>query len=245
MGAMKRGSPSFFGLMLLCSVGASCEDDAMHPAVPIDVMTTTRTDPPPDAGRDEDAGQDEDAGPVDAGAPGSACLKVPVLNGSFEDFPGETSTERPSDFMVTRQAENWSDDCSNPRLTISLSDGSCPTGLGHELNLTFSVNDIEDGAIRLGNNAVGPEADSPSIRVRYTRPSRLKPNGVWGTCSGASGQVVFFEAPVLTAGSLFQARYQLELTPCDGSSAATQFVVGTFKVRLSYSIGSVCSTRTK
>lgn len=245
MGTMTRGSPSFFGLMLLCCVGASCEDGDKYPAVPIDVMTTTRNDPPRDAGRDEDAGQQEDAGPVDAGSPASACLKVPVLNGSFEDFPGETSTERPADFVVTRQAEIWSDDCTQPRLTISLSDGFCPTGLGHQLDLTFSVNDIEDGAIRLGNNAVGPETDAPFIRARYTRPSRLKPNGVWGTCSGASGQIVFFEAPILTAGSLFQARYQLELSPCDGSASATQFVVGTFKMRLSYSIASVCRTRTE
>jgi hypothetical protein len=244
MGTMTRGSPSFVAFVLLCWSGAGCKDESAPPNAPLGGITTTRNYPQPDGGPVPDAGE-EDAGPSDAGVPASACLRVPVLNASFEDSPGETSTERPADFVVSRQAELWGSDCSNPQLTIALSDGLCPAGLGHELTLTFSVNDIEDGAIHLGNNAVVSDVESSSIRVRYTRPIRLKPNGVWGTCSGASGQIVFYEAPVPTAGSLFQARYQLELTPCDGTSAEPQFVVGTFKIRLSYSIASVCSTRAK
>ena len=239
---MKRGWPSTLAIGLLCCVAASCKDDPAPPHAPIDGITTTRNYPQPDGGGDQDAGG-EDAGAPDAGVPASACLRVPVLNATFEDSPGETSTERPADFVVSRQEELWSADCTNPQLTIALSDGLCPGGLGHELTLTFSANDIEDGAIHLGNNAVGSDVESGSIRARYTRPIRLKPNGVWGTCSGASGQIVFLEAPVLTAGSLFQARYQLTLTPCDGSSAEPIFVVGTFKVPLSYSLARLCSTR--
>lgn len=245
-----RGSPWSAALVLLCCAGASCKDDPAPPLVPVDGFTTNRNNPR-DAGKEEDGG-DEDAGPTqprDAGtvpmAGASACLKVPVLSVTAEDATGETSTEQPSDFVASRQAELWSTDCSNPQLTIALSDGVCPTGGGHELRLTFSVNDIEDGAVHIGNNAIDAETETSSIRARYTRPIRLKPNGVWGTCNGASGTIVFFEAPELRAGSLFQARYQLELTPCDGSGAAPILVVGTFKIPLSYSIATVCSTRTE
>jgi len=238
---MMRGLPGYVAFALSLCASASCTDEDAPPNAPLGEMTGTRNYPPRDASQEEDAG--EDAGPRDAGAPASACLRVPVLSASFEDSTGETSSERPADFVVERQAEVWSSDCSNPQLTIQLSDGYCPEGLGHELSLTFSVNDIEDGAIHLGNNAVASEAESPSIRARYKRPVRLKPNGEWGTCNGASGQLVFFEAPQLTSGSLFQARFQLNLTACDGSDAEPQFVVGTFKLRLSYSVTSVCPAR--
>jgi hypothetical protein len=244
MGSMTRGSPSFVAFLLLGCVSAGCKDDKAPPFAPLGGISTTRNLPQRDGGQEPDGG-DEDAGPIDAGVPASACLRVPVLSTSFEDSPGETSTERPADFVVSRQAELWSSDCSHPQLTISLSDGFCPAGLGHELNLTFSVNDIEDGAIHLGNNAIVSDSESSSIRVRYSRPIRLKPHGVWGTCTGASGQIVFFEPPGLTAGSLFQARYQLTLPPCDDSSEEPMFVVGTFKLRLSYSVASICSTRTE
>mgnify|MGYP003444758356 FL=1 len=237
---MVRGSASSVALLFSLCAGPSCSDDPAPPNGPLGEMSSTSNNPPP-ARTDDDAGTD--AGRADAGGPASACLRVPTLSASVEDLPGETSTERPADFLVSRQSESWSADCKNPQLTIALSDGYCPTGLGHELSLTFSVNDLEDGVIHLGNNAVASELESPSIKVRYTRPARLKVHGVWGTCAAASGQLVFFEAPVLTAGSLFQARYQLELTACDGSRAEPQFVVGTFKLRLSYSLANVCPMR--
>jgi hypothetical protein len=243
---MTPGPRSFVALLLTCA-GLGCSKDDTPPNAPLGELTGTHNTPQRDAGQDGGSGDDAGAADasVDAGAPASACLRVPTLSTSVEDATGETSTEQPGDFLVTRQAELWSDDCDNPRLTIALSDGLCPVGLGHELSLSFSVNDIEDGAIHLGNNAVASEIESDAVRVRYTRPKRLKPNGVWGTCAAASGQIVFFEAPVLSAGSLFQARYQLNLTPCDGSDADPQFVVGTFKIRLNYSLATICPSRSK
>jgi hypothetical protein len=244
---MMRGSRSFVALLLVCADASGCSKDDTPPNAPLGELTGTRNTPQPDAGQAGGASDDAGAadGSVDAGAPASACLRVPTLSTSVEDATGETSTEQPADFLVTRQAELWSADCDTPRLTIALSDGFCPVGLGHELSLSFSVNDIQDGAIHLGNNAVASELESDAIRARYTRPKRLKPSGVWGTCAAASGQIVFFEAPVLTAGSLFQARYQLNLTPCDGSDADPEFVVGTFKIRLSHSLAASCPDRSE
>ena len=245
---MRRGStPVVVVAWLFTLCASSCsKDDPAPPNAPLGELTGSRSTTR-DAGQDpaaEDSGTSSDAG-SDAGPTASACLRVPVLSTSVEDSTGQTSTEQPADFVVSRQAELWSNDCADPQLTLALSDGPCPLGLGHELSLTFSVNAIEDGAIHIGNNAVASEVETPFIRARYTRPARLKPHGVWGTCAGAEGTLVFFEAPVLTVGSLMQARYQLSLTACDGSGADPEFVVGTFKVPLSHAIAGICPDRSK
>jgi hypothetical protein len=64
---------------------------------------------------------------------------------------------------------------------------------------------------------------------------------MWGSCGAASGEVVFLEAPgSLTKGQILQARYQLLLAACDGSTNAPIEVDGAFKVELRYDFASLC-----
>jgi hypothetical protein len=194
-----------------------------------------------------DAGPGADAGtPADIAPPAFSCERVAGVRGTGSDVaPDATSTTEPPDFVVTRQAIRWNSDCANPIMTIELSDGSCPRGLGHQLEISLSVNDIEDGLVRLGENNLLAEADSRQITVRYTRPSRLRPRGTWGTCAGVSGTIIFVEAPELIARANLQARYQFTLTPCDGSTNAPIGVYGAFKLQLRYALSDVCPARTR
>jgi hypothetical protein len=199
----------------------------------------------PDAGHplDEDAGLNADAGVSDGGAsmPSAyACERVDVLHSTGGDMPAATATDQPADFAVSRQAVGFSADCS--LLTIELSNGTCPRGDGHELEFTLNVAGIEDGLIRLANNEVS--ADSSNIIVRYTRPSTLTPNGVWGSCGSATGQLVFLEAPDLTMSANWQANFQLLLAPCDGTTNAPIEVDGEFDFALRFNLATACPDAT-
>jgi hypothetical protein len=192
---------------------------------------------------DEDSGAKpvggRDAGSDAGSSPAYSCERVEALRSSGEDTPNLTSTDLPDDFVVTRQAVRWSTDCATAVLSIELSDGTCPRGNGHELDIDLSVAALQEGQIRLGNNEVS--ADSTNIVARYTRPTRLKPHGMWGSCGAASGQVVFLEAPGgLSKGQILQARYQLLLAACDGSTNAPIEVDGAFKLELRYDFASLC-----
>lgn len=185
-----------------------------------------------------------DSGARDAGdgsVPATSCERVAAVRSVGEDPSNVTSTEAPVDFLVARQAEKWTQDCTNPKLIIELSDGTCPDGWGHQLSLAFSVNDIQDGAVHVGNNAVLAESDASSIQARYTRPVPLSPAGIWGTCDGASGLVVFLEAPDLSEGSILRFEYSLQLTPCDSmTTEPMQMVSGTVKLQLRYQLSEFC-----
>jgi len=207
----------------------------------------------PHGGRDEDGSQsDRDAGETDAGATDASvvtrltrsCGHVAVVQTSGEDIESATSTERPQDFLVSRQTEHWIvDDCANPKLSLEFSDGVCPTGLGHQLSFTFDLNDLADGAIRGGNNEVVPDGDATGIQVRYTRPSRLAPSGTWGTCASAAGQLIFLTEPNPSAGAILDARYDMILASCDGTDREPQVLVGSMRVILRYGLNKFCPDR--
>lgn len=242
--ALRLVSPLWLALAALVLGG--CGDD--RPEVP---------NAPVNGGSSIGNGDDRDGGPLpikdagpprtdagDGAVPATSCERIEVVRSVAEDTPGVTSTSAPRDFLVSRQAERWSPDCINPKLIIELSDGLCPNGFGHQLALAFSLNDFRDGALHVGNNAVLPDAESTSIQVRYTRPEPLEPSGVWGSCLGSSGQVVFIEAPDPTAGSTLRAQYALELTPCNSETTAPmQTVIGVFTIQLRYELSEFCPTR--
>jgi len=244
-------SASGLVVMGLCAMAtcAACADE--RPNVPFG--PTTGGDGVSVVEADEDSGRtsgdDEDAGVVDAGTdasvPASSCEQIEGFRSiDSTDLKSATSTVTPADFVVTRQAIRWSADCENPILTVELSDGTCPTGYGHQLAISFSINDIEDGVITVGGNALLPEAESSRITARYTRPSRLVlPHGTWGTCAGVTGMLVFLEAPELTASASLQARYEFLLTPCDASTNAPIEVDGSFKLQLRFTLNEICPTR--
>jgi hypothetical protein len=71
----------------------------------------------------------------------------------------------------------------------------------------------------------------------------MLPHGTWGTCADVTGMLVFHEAPVLTASASLQARYELLLTPCDGSTNAPIEVDGSFKLQLRFALNEICPTR--
>jgi hypothetical protein len=190
-----------------------------------------------------DAGE-SDAGSADAVVLTRSCGRVPVVQTSGEDIASATSTERPADFLVARQSEAWIvDDCANPKLTLEFSDGLCPAGSGHQLSFTLDLDNLADGAIHAGNNEVLPDGDGVGIRIRYTRPSRLQPNGTWGTCAGAAGQLIFLNEPKPSAGAILDARYDMILTPCDGSDQEPQVVVGSMRVILRFGLNRFCPDR--
>lgn len=189
----------------------------------------------------KDAGADARVDAGDAAVPASSCERVVAMGDTTGDTINYTAISAPVDFIVTRQAELWSNDCSDPKLSIELSDGVCPDGFGHQLTLSFDLNDIADGAIHVGNNAVYAETESTSIDVRYVRPDSLDVYGTWGSCNGASGQLVFDNPPDVTAGAYFTARFDLDLTPCgDVSTPVTQTVSGAFRIQLRYQLSEFC-----
>ena len=197
-------------------------------------------------GDDDDGGEAAADAGEDAGTSFYSCERIPGVRGTgAEDMPQVTLTTEPADFIVVRQALRWNSDCQKPTLTIELSDGICPAGFGHQLEITLSANAIEDGMIRLGENRIAGEADSPEIKVRYTRPTGLKPTGTWGTCDGAQGMLFFSEAPELTALSKLEASYQFMLTPCDDSTTDTMNVFGIVNIQQRYALSEVCPDRVR
>jgi hypothetical protein len=239
---MLRGSSRL--VVLACALTACTSDRADVPGAPVSGVTQVRSgDSGTSTAADSGETSPRDAGTRDAAVPATSCVPVPVLAGGAEDSLMGTATEQPGDLVVTRQAETWIADCTNPKLVLDFSDGVCPSGLGHDLSISFALNSIADGLIHSGNNEIEADADSKGIQIRYTRPLRLTPNGTWGTCANASGQLIFLEAPDPAPGVIWQARYELTLTPCDGSMAAPQMVVGALKMVLHYGIDQFCPTR--
>jgi hypothetical protein len=243
-----RCKPLLLALACLAACAGACRKD--EPFVP---QATVSGDDTPGYGQttkpadDTDAGPDvsKDAGPLpDAGAPPAfSCERIEALVTTGEDSPNQTSIALPTDFAVTRQAEEWGASCTLPTLTIQLSDGNCPRGAGHELDITLKVNDVEDGVIHGGNNPVYQETDSNSITVRYQRPGRIRPTGTWGTCADATGQLIFLEPPTLTAGATLQARFELTLTDCTDAGQPSEDVSGAINLELRHDISEFCASR--
>ena len=218
-------------------VAAACKEDAPFvkgaPAGPAMGGTIER-----DGG--SAPAKDEDAGPIDAGSPITFCTRVTGTPGGMDSAEIGTWVEAPGDLTLSRQDERWTNDCSDLRLILEFSDGVCPVGAGHSLTFAFTYRAFIEGVLHAGNNMVGADTETPAISVRYTRPAKLKPHGTWGSCDGALGQLIFLNEPVLEPGHYLQARYQLNLTPCPGTSGDMQFVEGSFNVLLRTSHLDAC-----
>jgi hypothetical protein len=233
-------------LLLLAVVLSACSDDdgAKAPLTPGGGPGNVVDENRPDSGRtvdDEDAGSTPDAG---EGPMAGECRRIDALVTDADELPTVTSTSSPRDFMVTRVVGTWKGDCPNPRLVIELSNGICPSGQGHELEFWFPSNAIADGSIGLGLTLIEPDSVADAIRIRYTRPERWSPVGVYGNCddSGmiAAGYINFYDAPDITRAMNVRASYELTLVPCDGKSNPAQMVAGFFDVRVPRDIASVC-----
>ncbi|HKP64213.1 MAG TPA: hypothetical protein VJV78_46070 [Polyangiales bacterium] len=232
-------------LLLVALAFCGCSDDG--PRAPLshsgggshDVQVIHR-----DSGRsdqeEDDAGERPDAA-SDAPMP-RECVRVDPVRATSDERSTVTSTASPADFLVSRQAATWRNGCDSPTLVVELSNGACPNGDGHELEILLSANAIKDGQIGLGLNPIQADKDSmEGIRVRYTRPDRYAPVGVFGSCEGATGQISFYDAPDVSRTMSLRATYDFMLTPCDGkNSGRTQMVVGFFDVLVRRSLSSVC-----
>jgi hypothetical protein len=220
-----------------CALLACSEDERVPPAP--GPTEPTETGP---IKRDAGSEDDEDAGTPKGGddSPISFCTRVTAPAGSTADNPIGTYVTMPGDLTLTRQVERWNDDCDKLRLILEFSDGACPTGYGHSLTFSFGYQDLLDGVIHGGNNAVGADAETPAISVRYVRPNRFSTHGTWGTCEGAEGQLVFVEAPIPRAGNYVSARFQLSLSPCGETTGDPVFVDGAFNLLMRTSALDVC-----
>jgi len=179
---------------------------------------------------------------------GIECANVPATT-LGADLSGDfvTAIGSPTDFQVTRVVAAWEASCAKPSIRIALSDGACPSGHGHELTFRFAADAIGSGAIHGGLNTVVPDGDvvadagpRDNIPIRYVRPSHLEPNGTWGTCAGSSGTLDLVGEVDTKAGTLFQGRFDLQLTACDDSKNVGQDVTGTFSATLRRGLKDVC-----
>ena len=79
------------------------------------------------------------------------------------------------------------------------------------------------------------------MRIRYTRPDRLTPSGIWGSCATSTGTLNFTGEPSTEQFSDLQvARFDLELTPCDGRANEVMTIQGSFKVELQRGLREAC-----
>src|SRR5262245_49566244 len=138
-------------LVCLALALSACSDEPRAPLTqgggPGKVLVgTSRDAATPDDG---DAGSAPDAATDEPMA--GECSAIKALRfGSGDETPAVTATISPADFLVTRQAATWRDGCEHPTIAIELSDGSCPNGKGHELEILLSVDAIAEGQIGLG-----------------------------------------------------------------------------------------------
>jgi hypothetical protein len=207
--------------------------------------TSGGVDPRPQ--RDSGAGDDRDAGGdrTDGGVLPSECREIPVVQvpESEIDSDTEASTTSPLDFEVSRLVGAWQGGCREPEFRVELSGGGCPGGNGHALTFLFDGAALRDGAIRLGLNSILPEPNDTGVRIRYVRPSRLDPEGEWGTCTAASGDIdLLGTAPSSEEGTRLEARFSLDLTACNDSTEGLQTLRGTFDVLMRRGLEDICPT---
>jgi hypothetical protein len=238
--------PRLFALCLFCGLALLACSKSSQPSLP--AVSTDGT--PTGMQGSDDAGAvhtpGDDAGSDDGGSgtyTTSECVSVDPGSYTNEDIlPDQrgSGVTTPADLVVTRAIATWQGACPDPTLVVKLSGGGCPSGDGHELQLLFSAKALKDGTVSQGQNNVLPEPNSQGIRVRYTRPKTLTPSGVWGSCDGALGQVVFPDVVKVATHGPFKARVQLDLGSCDGSKQTNQTVTGWFNVELHRGLNDVC-----
>jgi hypothetical protein len=229
-------------LLLLAVVLSACsDDDSKAPLTPAGGGSHTIDEMKRDSGANVD---DMDAGSTPDGGDGPMpfeCTRIEPLMIASDEVPGRTATTTPLDFKVTRQVATWRGDCPSPSLVIELSNGVCPNGQGHELVFWLPASSIADGRIGLGLNEIDPDAVSADgIRVRYARPDRYSPVGVYGSCDGSFGTISFYDAPDIARPMNLRASYELTLTACDDKRNPPQVVAGYFDVRVRRELSRVC-----
>lgn len=148
----------------------------------------------------------------------------------------------PMDLSVTRVETAWTTDCAAPALRITLSDGRCPAGDGHEVEFLIDAAAIQHGRIGRGNHLIEAEPLDGGLRIRYRRPREVDPvgEGVWGTCFGATGSVDFMLAPSVDRDTEFRVRFTTTLTPCDDKTEDTREVNGTLDVTIEDGLDDAC-----
>ncbi len=213
------------------------------------------------SGKDAAAAHGDDSGtsPGEAGALSDAgvlvtdialpCRRVDPVAAANEDMTVDTrpsGATAPADFVITRESATWTNGCSDPQLLIELAGGTCSASNGHKLQIWISKSAFDDASLVIGENILLPEPDNRGVRVRYTRPRSLSSDptttGTWGTCSGATGQLVFPDVPDLTLNSTQQvtARFLLTLTRCSGETGTPIDVNGAFNIAVRNSLASYC-----
>lgn len=238
-------------LPCLMALGAlACGDDgARAPAAAAGGGGTPRS---LGSGSADDGGADpvrrEDAGRPDGGAPDGGEVVVlstecdlvdPALIGGDELINQVTAPA--TDFTVTRVEATWESGCTDPTIRITLSDGRCPDGNGHELVFFFEA-DAFSGLVTAGQNTIPAEPGDRGIRARYRRPAPLAPEGEWGTCAGAGGLIDFVDPPSSRRFAQLRASFQLDLTTCDEDTTGEQQLFGTLNATLQRGLSEICSS---
>jgi hypothetical protein len=201
-----------------------------------------------DGGRDDEDGGGETGGTSGNGGigggmdMGSRCRDVDPLPPGTDPDPVmlANAVTMPIDLEVTRAEAAWEEGCVQPSLRVTVSDGSCPDGDGHQLTFFLPADGVEESTLFIGQNLIVPEPAAGVIRVRYTRPNRIDPSGVWGTCAGSHGTLDIVGELELIQGRILQANYTLDLTPCDDGDESVQQVMGSFRVEIPASLSQVC-----
>jgi hypothetical protein len=247
-------------LLGLCGVLAqACGDDEKPPGPPVSVGNGNDggggTGGPyipvgGSGGSDEDSGlNDEDGGGGTGGASGNSGMDMGSRCRDVDAVPPGTDPDPemlanvvtlPTDLVVTRAEAAWEEGCIQPSLRVTVSSGNCPDGDGHQLTFFLPADGVEESTLFIGQNLIMPEPAAGSIRVRYTRPTRIDPSGVWGTCAGSDGTLDIIGDLELIQGRILQASYILDLTRCDDGEESVQEVTGSFHVEVPASLSAVC-----
>lgn len=188
-------------------------------------------------GGDGDGGSGFDAGDTAL----TDCRDVDAVPPGTDPDPNVLANvvTTPADLAVTRASATWDASCAQPTLRVTVSDGTCPNGDGHELTFYLPAADVEERTLTIGQNVIMEDA-AGHIRVRYTRPGRLEPSGQWGTCSGASGTLDIIGQLELIQGRTLQGNFVLDLTRCDDGEPSVQQVEGSFNVTVPASLDDIC-----
>jgi hypothetical protein len=201
--------------------------------------------PPPafDAGMDEEPMLDGGDFGLDSGQLGTECediTAVPFIGEDSLDGQYANAIEEPTDLLATRIVGSWSGTCDPAAIKIEMSDGDCPDGEGHALTFLLDALSIREGVLGTGIHELAPDSAGGPIRVRYVRPTPLESAGMYGTCDGVVGNVNVAGELGTVRFDRLQARFEMELPPCDGSGLPAQSFLGTFNVELQRSLSTVC-----
>lgn len=235
---MRTLTAAFF----LCVLAVACGDERTAPPPP-----------PPGGGTGGIGGipfggghhTTKDAGTADAGPDAGENLSgVFTLGECVDDTDFSTTSNTlfmPTDLQLTRGYAHWIGSCGDAVLEIGLSDGDCPEGDGHELIFQIDADAITNDTLFIpgGNQLVTERPDVP-ISVRYVRPSDLTPTGLWGTCTGVSGELLI-ETLDTTKDTILKADFVMNLANCTTTTLPTAFTVnGSFSLQLARGLNQVC-----